>query len=741
MRIKNRGLVFGCFVAALLAFSPVTQAPVFADLIRECPEHFLKPLKATYESTFRMVSKLEKFAKEHQLPMQILEVGPEERKVQRLFVALDVNQPELMTAYLKKFNFDDAIDDSGVRTLPLEFQVEVPGRYVTGVFRPSADPSAPIYRWGRMDLPRTEWWSDWFMLDRGTNMKPSKNPILGYAHLIGIRPDEAENVRRYLDLPDLRAPCKNDNCVAWTSGIELGRTAAGASPEERKFLFSELGMARSVAHFEIGRRLMNAANERHAAVIVFVNGQEGIDAFKANLAKHLPPAPQIPYENVIKGLRYAEDSDIMKAINVIPDGAKVFVPIAAGASPDGVAALVQKAITAQKGYDVHVLVNGVSENVMRKAADLEEGKIRLHALFLGGNLREAHSRGRVAYIPGYLGDFTRWVRDPDKPQFHYDAIIVRVAPADEQGRYSLGPNNDMILSIIHNRPGIKVIAEVNPNIPRTIGDNFLREEQITAKFVGTSQLAGPPVVPFTDVEARIGKHLASLVPDAATLQIGIGNIFGGIPSGFKAAGRKNIKIFTEMFSDQMKDLIQLGIAKKAQAGFAYGSQELYKWLNMNDSIRFVETEIVNNPGTIASKPKFHAINTALQVDLLGNVNATMGPEGRRISSPGGQVEFMSGAAKSEGGKAIIAIRSTAKNEEISTISLDLYPGPVTTPYESVTHVVTEYGIADLAGKSEPERIKAMIEIAHPKFRGQLIDEAVKRKMISADFAATIKRDA
>ena len=184
-----------------------------------------------------------------------------------------------------------------------------------------------------------------------------------------------------------------------------------------------------------------------------------------------------------------------------------------------------------------------------------------------------------------------------------------------------------------------------------------------------------------------------------------------------------------MFGDALMEMIQNGVVTEAKTGFAYGSEDLYRWLNNNEKVTFERTEIVNNPAIVQNINGFHAINTALQVNLYGEVNATMGPGGQRISSPGGQVEFMTGASRATNGKAIIAIRSTAKAGELSTITLDLYPGPITTPHESVSHVVTEYGIAELRGYSTRDRAVNLINVAHPKFRKQLFEQAKERGLL------------
>jgi len=699
-----------------------------------------KSIPALKESTL-VVKRLENFAKANNLPMKVLEVGPSNRRVKKLFVGLDMTDEALVEKYLKEFNLEDKKDP----TLALEFGYEVPDEYISGVLRTSPNPDAPIYRWGQEDIPRREWVRDWMVQGggdyNGNNNHPErlKNPVWGYSHLIQITPEESKNVKVFLKNPKVRGPCKSDNCIAWTTGIELGVTKPNATDEERRYLFNELGVSRSSAHYEIGRRLMHAANQRHAAVVVFLNGDKGLNAFDKSLAKYLPPEPQIPYTNIIKGLGHDPKGELMTALKVIPDGARIFFPIAAGASPEAMSALIQKAAGLKKGFDISILVNGINESTLRQGAELAGGKIRFSSFFVGSNMRKLHSEGRIHYVPGYLSDFPRYIKDPTMKEFKYEAIIVRVSPADANGNHSLGPNYDMIPAILEGNPKVKIIAEVNENIPFTTGSNVIHKSKIAASFVSNAKLAGPPVVPTTEVEKKIGLYLGKLIDSGATLQIGIGNIFGGIADGLVKAKKKNLFISSEMFGDSLKDIMERGLAKKAETGFAYGSEDLYKWLDKNKAVKFISTEEVNSPANIQNTPKYHAVNTALQVRLTGDVNAEIGPEGR-LSSPGGQVEFMSAASRSNGGKSIIAIRSTAKKGELSSIVMDLYDGNITTPDESVHYVVTEYGIAVLKGQDTREKAVALINIAHPKFRKELMEAAIERNLISPSDANLIVLD-
>lgn len=718
------------FLLLTLLISFNSYADPCADLIKAL---IAKTDVPNLKNTSVLVQRLKNFADANQLPYQVISVGPGARKVQKLFVAVDMNDEALVEKYLAEFSLDDAKNP----TLALEFGYEVPNEYVSGVLRTSSDPTAPIYRWGKEDLKRDEWAREW-MVKGGFNRYPDreKNPIWGYSHLIQVNQNEAKNVRHFLKNPLERGPCKSDNCVAWTASIELGHTKVGATDEERRYLFNELGVSRSSAHYEIGRRLMHAANERHSGVVVFVNGKKGIEEFNTGVAKFLPPEPQIPYINIIKGLGHDPKGDLMQAVGKLPDGAKIFFPIAAGASPEAMSALIQAAPALKKGFEISLLVNGINESTLRKGAELADGKIKFKSFFVGSNMRKLHSEGYVKYIPGYLSDFPRFIRDPDMKEFKFDAIVVRVSPADANGNHSLGPNFDMIDAILEGNPNVKIIAEINPNVPFTTGENIIHASKITASYASKAVLAGPPVVPFTNIEAHIGGELGKLIDNGSTLQIGIGNIFGGLPIGLETAAKKDITISTEMFGDSLKELMESGIATKAETGFAYGSSDLYKWLHKNEKVKFVTTEYVNSPANIQNTNKFHAVNTALQVKLSGDVNAEFGPEGR-ISSPGGQVEFMSGAARSKGGKSIIAIRSTAKNGELSTIVLDLYNSHVTTPSESVQYVVTEYGTAVLKGRSTGERAVALINVAHPKFREELRNQALEKNLISPAEASEI----
>ncbi len=704
------------------------------------------PSPANTPKTKELVDDALQFAQEHNLPHQVIEFGPEERRVKRLVIGVDQTDETIRNAYIERYLHTQPLKDGEVvkGVIPIEIQREskfTPEHYVTGVPRLSTDKGDKIWRWGRPDnqmpIGYEDWWKQWFNGPENTHAgyrrHGDENSIIGYSHLIPLNKSERENFEFFLANRELRAPCKSDNCIAWISNIELGKTAEGATDAERKFLLPELGVSRSMAHFEISRRLMHATDQNHGVVVMFLDGEKGKKAFSESVLNYLPPEPKIPYSSILLE-KIPENAPVMQAISIIEDGDKIYFPIAAGASPEGMTALVQHAENMPNGVTAQMSISGTSESVLKRSQKPKDPKVKIESLFIGGNQRELNHDGKVDLVHGYLSDFAKRIKDPTDTKFKYDAIIVRVAPPDASGHLSLGPNSGNIMTVIENNPGIKIIAEINENIPRTTGSNFLTSEQITKSFKSDSQLASSPVVPNTPVEEAIGNNLGRLIDDGATVQLGIGNIFDGLPNGVKRSRIKDIKISTEMLGDPLKEIIKSGIVTEAKTGFAFGSTDLYKWLDNNKEVEFVPQAVVNDLTKIRGTEKFTAINTALQVDLHGNINATVGPllkgKNKRISSPGGQVDFMSSASQAKDGKAIIAIRSTAKNGEFSTIALDTYGGEITTRSEFVSHVVTENGIASLRGKTEADKALALIEVAHPKFQKQLLNEAVQNDLIT-----------
>jgi hypothetical protein len=473
---------------------------------------------------------LSQFAAKNNLSYIWHDFGPTDRKVRRLVVAVDIQNEKLMDDYRAAFNLDKSVikgqKESGTLVIEQTWEnVLQPEHYVYTYIRSNKEATAAVYRWGRKD----ESWSTSFAYLKQT--ANNQKGLIGLAQLIELNTAENKNIRVFLDEPEKRGPCKSDNCVAWLTGAELGKTDIGAKDEDRKYLFNELGVSRTIAPFEISRRLTHASNERHGAMIVFVDGDIGLQTFKNEFAKNLIPEPKIPYASILKN--YVTKNPAEDAMNFIQDGEKIFIPIAAGASPEAVEALISRTEKLKKGIDLHVLVNGISAQTFKKGVETTDGKFRVHALFLGGNLRELYNENKVSVIPGNLSDFTRMMRDAKQTDFHYDSILVRVSPANNKGFHSLGPNHDMVMTILRDRPDIKIIAEVNPNVPFTMGDNRIHKSKFTASFESKTELAGPTTVPANEIDSQIGHHIGQLVDSGATLQVGIGNIFGAVPEGLK----------------------------------------------------------------------------------------------------------------------------------------------------------------------------------------------------------------
>jgi acetyl-CoA hydrolase len=281
-----------------------------------------------------------------------------------------------------------------------------------------------------------------------------------------------------------------------------------------------------------------------------------------------------------------------------------------------------------------------------------------------------------------------------------------------------------------------VIAEVNPNMPRTLGDSFIHVDQIDYFIDVSYELPEVIAPPANEIQQQIAKHIAELIPDAATLQMGI----GGIPDAVlrNLEGHKNLGIHTELFSDGVMEMIQKGIITnsrksihpgKVVAGFVIGSKTLYSYIHDNPIFELHPTEYVNDPFVIAQNDRMISINSALEVDLTGQVCAdSIGTA--FYSGVGGQLDFVRGAARSEGGMTFIALPSTAKGGTVSRIAPTLQLGAgITTTRNDVHYIATEFGVADLFGRTINERVHALVNIAHPDFRDELMAFAYKQNWI------------
>lgn len=356
-----------------------------------------------------------------------------------------------------------------------------------------------------------------------------------------------------------------------------------------------------------------------------------------------------------------------------------------------------------------------------------QGHFRHNGLFIGGPTRQAVSEGRADYTPCFFSEIPGLFRNKVLP---VDVALITVTPPDQHGFCSLGVSVDYTLQIV--KSARIVIAEVNPNMPRTHGNSSVKVEEIDY-FVPSElpllELARPNI---GDVETEIGRHIATLIDDGATLQLGIGAIPDAV-LGFLTA-KNDLGIHSEMFSDGVMELAQAGVVNcsrktlhpgKMVVTFLMGTRKLYDWVHENPMVEMYPVDYVNDPYVVAQNDKMVAINSALQVDVLGQVAAdTLGPV--QFSGVGGQVDFVRGAARSREGKSIIALPSTAAKGTVSRIMPVLDRGAaVTTSRNDVDYVVTEHGIAALRGKTVRERMESLIQIAHPDFRDQIRDEVKK----------------
>jgi 4-hydroxybutyrate CoA-transferase len=360
-----------------------------------------------------------------------------------------------------------------------------------------------------------------------------------------------------------------------------------------------------------------------------------------------------------------------------------------------------------------------------------EGHFRHNSLFVGPADRPAVNECRADYVPVFLHQIPRLFRDGVIP---LDVAIIMVSPPDEHGFCSLGVET-MATKAASDVAKI-VIAQVNENMPRVLGDSFIHVSQLTHIVEHSSPVPELPRREITDVERQIAKHIAPLIPDGATMQLGI----GGIPDAVlkEMEGKKDLGIHTEMVSDGVMEAIEKGIITgrkksihrgKAVLTFALGSHRLYEYLNNNPLFEAHPVEYVNDPFVVAQNDNMVAINSAIEVDLTGQVCSDS--IGTKIYSGfGGQVDFIRGAAQSKGGRPIIALPATVKEGQASRImpTLRLGAGVVTTRAD-VHYIVTEFGAAHLFGRNLRERTEALISIAHPKFRDELTVAAKERKLL------------
>lgn len=350
-------------------------------------------------------------------------------------------------------------------------------------------------------------------------------------------------------------------------------------------------------------------------------------------------------------------------------------------------------------------------------------RFKINTFFINGeNVRQAVEEGRADYTPCFLSEVSRQFTNETLP---LDAALIMVSPPDALGYCSLGVSVDIVMSAA--RSAKHVIAQINPEMPKTNGHTFLHISEFSACIEVAQKLPEVPSTPHSKIIQRIGQYVAMLVEDNATLQLGIGKIPDAIVNYLQY--HSNLGVHSELISDGVMTLMRKGVINnraktfhpgKIVASFCMGSQELYDFVNQNPHIEFYPSSYVNKSKNIAQNDNMISINSALEVDLSGQVAAdSIGFQ--FYSGIGGQVDFVEGAAKSKNGKSIIALPSTAKDGEVSRIVANLSTGGgVVTSRGNVHYIVTEFGIASLKGKSVRERALELIRVAHPKFREELL---------------------
>jgi acyl-CoA hydrolase len=423
-----------------------------------------------------------------------------------------------------------------------------------------------------------------------------------------------------------------------------------------------------------------------------------------------------------------------QALKTVESGARVWIQSACCSPSVLVDALVARAPELRNVEIVHMRNLGRADYTRPEC----EGHFRHLSPFLGENVREAICDGRADYIPIFLSEFESLFKTGALP---LDVVLTQVSPPDEQGFVNLGPTVACTLTAM--RCSRIVIAEVNRQMPRAHGETTVHISQISAFVESDRPLLEEPIAPFTELHMRVARNVASLIPDGATLQTGI----GGIPEAVLHCldGKRDLGIHTEMCSDGVIDPMVAGIINgerktlhrgKAVTTFVIGTQRLYEFIRDNPSFEFRTSSYANDPFVIAQNDCMVAVNGALQVDITGQVCAdSLGT--RPYSGFGGQTDFIRGAARSKGGVPIIALPSTARGGTVSRIVPVLEPGAgVVTSRADVHYVVTEHGIAYLHGKTLHERAEALIAIADPRFQAELEDFAVRAHYMERKRALT-----
>lgn len=412
-----------------------------------------------------------------------------------------------------------------------------------------------------------------------------------------------------------------------------------------------------------------------------------------------------------------------EALSHIKSGDHVYIHAVAAAPHHLIDTMCAESAGLQNVHIYHLHTEGTAPYVEPQF----EGVFKLHSFFVGPNVRKATAEGRADYIPAFLSEIPDMIRKRAVP---INVVLITVSPPDRNGFVSLGTSVDATLAAIQCAD--LVIAQVNRLMPRTFGDATLHIRDINYMVACDQQLIESVLEPPNDAERKIGQFISELVPNGATLQMGIGSIPNAVLENLHS--HKHLGVHTEMFSDGLLPLLESSVVdnsrKKLLKGmtvstFVMGSQKLYDFLHDNPSVQMKSVDYVNNTRNISKNPSVIAINSAIEIDISGQVCADS--IGSRIySGVGGQIDFMRGAAMSDGGKPIIAMSSrTSKGLSKIVPTLKVGAGVVSTR-ANVHYVVTEFGVVNLYGMSLKERAKALIQLAHPDDREMLEKAAFER---------------
>lgn len=411
-------------------------------------------------------------------------------------------------------------------------------------------------------------------------------------------------------------------------------------------------------------------------------------------------------------------------VGLIEPGADIIVPIANG-EPIHLLDILEENADQLNGVTIHQML------ALRPRPYIlgEFEQLKHVSYFLSGATRKVYQQAKIELVPNNFHEVPRMLQKITKMSM----IMTVVSPMDEHGFFTLGTQADYVAEFIGKVP---FVVEVNNQMPRTYGRNQIHISQVAGFVEHNATLAEEKASVISEKDIRIAESVTADIKNGDTLQIGIGSVPNAVISMLK--DHRHLGIHTEMLPDGIVDLVNAGAVDgtrkfthpgKIIATFAYGTKKLYDFIDNNPAVEFLPVSLVNDPREIALEKNIVSINATTEIDLFGQcASETVG--GKYYSSSGGQIDFARGVRFAENGKGYICMTSTAKNDEISRIKIDLTPGSVvTTGKNDVDNIVTEYGIARLHGVSLSERAKRLIAIAHPNFREELLFEAKKRGLL------------